>query len=234
MKIGILQTGRAPEELRDEHGDYDGMFARLLAADDFEFEAHPVLEGVFPAGPAACDAWVITGSKHGVYEDHPWIPPLEELLRAAYAKAIPIVGICFGHQILAQALGGKVEKFTGGWDVGLTPYRMTGDTAAPEALRLMAWHQDQVIEPPADARVVGSTPFCKYAALAYGDSALTIQPHPEFSAGYMRDLIEARRDVLPEEVAERGLASVDPDNDSAKFAEWVKAFLRATQTASRR
>ena len=95
-------------------------------------------------------------------------------------------------------------------------------------------HQDQVIEPPADARVVGSTPFCKYAALAYGDSALTIQPHPEFSAGYMRDLIEARRDVLPEEVAERGLASVDPDNDSAKFAEWVKAFLRATQTASRR
>jgi GMP synthase (glutamine-hydrolysing) len=229
MKIGILQTGRAPEELRQKHGDYDGMFARLLAADGFEFEAYPVLEGVFPAGPDACDAWVITGSRHGVYEDHPWIPPLEYLLREAYAKDIPIVGICFGHQILAQALGGKVEKFAGGWDVGLTTYEVTNEVGDAETLRLNAWHQDQVVRPPNDARVIGSTDFCKYAALAYGKKALTIQPHPEFNAGYMRDLIEARRDVLPGDVAERGLASVSPETDSTRFAEWVIGFLRSAR-----
>ena len=68
---------------------------------------------MFPEGIHDADGWLITGSRHGAYEDHPWIPPLEEFIRDAYAAQVPLVGICFGHQIIAQAMGGKVEKYQG-------------------------------------------------------------------------------------------------------------------------
>ncbi len=227
MKIGILETGRPPEQLAPQYGDYPSMFARLLADDDFEFESYAALDGELPDSPRACDGWVITGSKFGVYEGHPWIAQLEEFLRQAYAEGVPIVGICFGHQILAQALSGKVEKFTGGWDVGKTAYRIENAEGGEDELKMHAWHQDQVTELPEGARVIGSTPFCKYAALAYDNKALTIQPHPEFAEGYVRDLIESRRGILPAEITERGLSSLGGDIDSAAFARRIKDFLKA-------
>ncbi len=101
MKIGILQAGRSPEELRDRHGDYDDMFRRFLDGQGFEFVTYPVLDGVLPNSVDDAEGWLVTGSKFGVYEDHDWIPPLEDFLRQAYAQAVPIVGIYFGHQILA-------------------------------------------------------------------------------------------------------------------------------------
>ncbi|MEO0692966.1 MAG: type 1 glutamine amidotransferase, partial [Pseudomonadota bacterium] len=142
---------------------------------------------IFPNSVHDCDGWLITGSKHGAYEDLPWIPRLEGFLRDAYAAKVPIVGICFGHQILAQALGGKVEKFTGGWSVGPTDYNWGGET-----VRLNAWHQDQVVALPEGAEVLASSDFCQYAALAYGDRALTVQAHPEYDDDAIRVLIEAR------------------------------------------
>ena len=110
MKIGILQTGRSPDELRAKHGDYDEMFVRLLSGQGFEFKTFPVLDGVLPTQINEADGWLITGSKFGVYEDHDWIAPLEEFLRRAFAAEAPIVGVCFGHQILAQALVGRCHK----------------------------------------------------------------------------------------------------------------------------
>ena len=86
----------------------------------------PIADNEFPAGPDAADGWLITGSKHGAYEDHDWIPPLEQLIRDIYAAGRPLVGVCFGHQIIAQALGGTVEKFKGGWSVGHTTYEIEG------------------------------------------------------------------------------------------------------------
>eukprot|EP00581_Thalassiosira_minuscula_P023326 CAMPEP_0184433658 /NCGR_PEP_ID=MMETSP0738-20130409/404528_1 /TAXON_ID=385413 /ORGANISM="Thalassiosira miniscula, Strain CCMP1093" /LENGTH=115 /DNA_ID=CAMNT_0026799421 /DNA_START=44 /DNA_END=388 /DNA_ORIENTATION=- len=115
MKIGILLTGHAPEELEPHYGNYIEMFKSLLSGQDFEFEGYKVVDGEFPESVADADGWLITGSKHGVYEDHAWIPPLEGFIREAVTENIPIVGVCFGHQIIAQALGGKVEKFDGGW-----------------------------------------------------------------------------------------------------------------------
>ena len=227
MKIGVLQTGKVPEELEDKHGDYPDMFERLLADPDFTFETFPVVDGHFPEGPNTCDAWLITGSKFGAYEDHDWIPPLEDHLRQAYAAGIPIVGICFGHQILAQALGGKVEKFEGGWSVGVETYAIDG---IGDDLQVVAWHQDQVTELPVvngpPVAVVGSTPFCRYAALAYGDRAWSIQPHPEFDGEFMADLIETRGKVLPEEIANKGMAGRDRPVSSARIADHIKAFLK--------
>lgn len=197
MKIGILQTGLCPPDLVDEHGEYDEMFRQFLGDYDFEFESYRVVENEFPDSVEAADGWLITGSKHGAYENHSWIAPLEAFLRNAHAKHIPIVGICFGHQILAQALGGKVEKFSGGWSVGKQRYQFDG---VEDGIDLMAWHQDQVIELPPGARAIASSPFCKYAAIAYGDTAFTIQPHPEFGKEFVASLFEARKEMLPPEV----------------------------------
>ncbi|MGB7286566.1 MAG: type 1 glutamine amidotransferase, partial [Salaquimonas sp.] len=184
MKIGILQTGHVPEPLLQKHGAYPSMFERLFMGSGFAFETFVVVDGDFPESVHDCDGWLITGSAHGAYEDHAFIPPLEDFIRASYKAEVPIAGICFGHQIMAQALGGKVEKFSGGWGVGHTTYEMQDKKRA-----ILAMHQDQVVEKPTDAAVIASTEFCKNAGLAYRGKAISFQPHPEFTPEFMRDLI---------------------------------------------
>ncbi len=194
--LGILICGHIPEGLKSGHGNYGRMFEQLLGVDAFDYRYYAVVDGVYPTDPADADSWLITGSRHGAYEDHAWIPPLENFIRRTYSAAVPMVGICFGHQIIAQALGGKVVKHDAGWSVGLVTYKLDerfGITQAP----LLAYHQDQVLELPADATPVGSSSFCRYAALAYGDRALTLQPHPEFEDPFMRGLLETRGMALP-------------------------------------
>ena len=195
MKIGILQTGHVPDEMRASLGDFAAMFKRLLGGRGFDFETWNVVDMDFPEGPEAADGWLITGSKHGAYEDHPWIPPLEELIRRAYAAGVPIVGVCFGHQIVAQALGGRVEKFDGGWAVGRRTYDWNG-----EELALNAWHQDQVTQAPEGAETVARNAHCAHAALVYGDRAFTVQPHPEFDADVVAHLIDHRGMAVPDPV----------------------------------
>ncbi|MBX2824586.1 MAG: type 1 glutamine amidotransferase [Gammaproteobacteria bacterium] len=231
MKIGILQCGRVPEELFEEYGDYDRMFETLLQRGNFEFQTYAVLDNCFPDDIQAADGWLITGSRFGVYEDHIWIPPLEEFLRAAYDAGVPIVGICFGHQILAQALGGKVEKLSGGWSLGQVDYeRSDGQISS-----VQAFHQDQVVELPDDATVTGFTPFCKYAFLTYGKRALTMQPHPEFSDEFVQDLLIARGEGLPEKDLRLARERTGKPLSTQHMIDEIIDFYRASHdTASRR
>jgi len=222
MKIGILQTGHAPEELLARLGDYADIFERMLAGSGFDFDTYNVVDMEFPAGPDDADGWLITGSKHGAYEEHPWIAPLEMLIQDIHARKVPLVGVCFGHQIIAQALGGKVVKFPGGWSVGRTEYMLNG---APVALN--AWHQDQVVELPQDARVLGSSGFCENAFLAYGDHIWTVQPHPEFGPDFIDGLIQGRgKGVVPEEQLREAAANLNAPTDNASIAAHIAAFFQ--------
>lgn len=230
MKIGILMCGHTIPDVVDKHGDYDGMFAQLLSGYDLTFQAYDVENMDFPSGAGDADGWLISGSKHGVYEDHPFIAPLEDLIREAHDQKIPMVGICFGHQIIAQALGGQVEKFSGGWAVGRQEYAF--DTLG--AMHLNAWHQDQVITPPQGASTAASNDFCAHAALTYGDHIFTIQPHPEFSGDLIRDYVHLRRDGpggYPPALMDRALAKADKPNDEAVVAGEIARFLLAAHAA---
>ncbi|PYE85692.1 type 1 glutamine amidotransferase [Pseudoroseicyclus aestuarii] len=221
MQIGILETGHAPDALRPDLGDYADLFEGLLSGHDFTFRRYDVEAQEMPASPQDCDGWLITGSRHGAYEDHPWIPPLEAFIRAVREAEVPMVGICFGHQIIAQALGGRVEKFAGGWAVGRQLYDFGG-----EAVALNAWHQDQVTVAPPGARAVAASAFCENAALLYSDRIWSIQPHPEFDARFIRGLIEHRGGAVPEDRLSAAEAALERPTDSARIADHMAQILK--------
>ena len=226
MKLAILETGRPPAELADRFGDYPSMFADMLGP-GFEVESFDVQAGELPAGLDGHAAYLITGSPAGVYEPLPWIEPLQEFIRAA--KDSKMVGICFGHQIMAEALGGHVEKSDKGWGAGLHRYSvarrepwMNGEmqVAAP------ASHQDQVVIQPPNTQIVVESSFTPHAGLAWTDRpAISFQFHPEFSPAFAKALIEKRYDIVPEPDA--AIASLDAPNDSQRVAAWIRRFLKA-------
>jgi GMP synthase-like glutamine amidotransferase len=222
MKIGILQTGHAPDAMRPDTGDYADLFKQLLGDQGFEFETYDVVDMQFPENVLAADGWLLTGSKHGAYEDHPFIAPLETFIRDAYAAGAPMVGICFGHQIIAQALGGKVEKFPGGWAVGRQTYDWQGDTVA-----LNAWHQDQVTQRPTGADIVATNDFCENAALVYGDRIFTVQAHPEFENAFTNRLGDERGEgVVPAPLLTAARAAANMPIDNTRIADQMTRFFK--------
>jgi GMP synthase-like glutamine amidotransferase len=222
MLIGILQTGQAPAELRERTGDYPAMFERLLAGHGLEFRTWHVEAMEFPESVHDADGWLITGSRHGAYEDHPFIAPLEAFIRDAYAARVPLVGVCFGHQIIAQALGGRVEKFDGGWAVGPQRYDFDGTP-----LTLNAWHQDQVVQPPEGATIIASNDFCRYAGLAYDNHALSVQAHPEYGGDFIEDLMQTRgKGIVPAALMDQARARFGQPNSSAQIAARIVDFFK--------
>jgi GMP synthase-like glutamine amidotransferase len=226
MKLAILETGRPPGDLARRFGDYPAMFERLLD-DGFETETFDVQAGQLPHRLGAHDAILITGSPAGVYDGFAWIEPLSDFIRAA--KASKMVGICFGHQIMTEALGGHVEKSDKGWGAGLQRYSVVRrepwmDGAADVAVP--ASHQDQVVVQPPNTEVVASSEFTPFAALAWTDRpAISFQFHPEFTPDFAKALIAERYDRVPEPDA--AIASLDAPNDSARVAEWIRRFLKS-------
>lgn len=224
MKLAILETGRPPGDLAERFGTYSAMFERLLG-DGFETRTFDVQAGELPGGPASHDAYLITGSPAGVYDPLPWIPPLLDFIRAADRQKM--VGVCFGHQAMAEALGGKVEKSARGWGVGLHSYSVDGTQPwidGEREIAVPASHQDQVVVRPPNTRVVACSPFTPYAALAWNDRpAMSVQFHPEFEPDYAKALVERRRADLPDPDA--AIASLDKPNDARRVGEWIRRFL---------
>jgi GMP synthase-like glutamine amidotransferase len=227
MTIAILETGTPPAELIERFGRYDAMFEHLLGG-GFGYQSFPVFEGVYPGDPERYSGVVITGSPAGVYEDLPWIGPLESWLQHAAGK-VPMVGVCFGHQVMAQAFGGKVIKSPKGRGNGLHRYELTdGFTIGGlHSVAAPASHGDQVVELAPRTKVLGGNDFNPYGILEYPFRAVSMQFHPEFEPAYAKALIESRRGGLVAATrADAALASLDQPNDNAVLGRWMADFLR--------
>jgi GMP synthase-like glutamine amidotransferase len=232
MKIGVLKTDDVRKELVGEFGEYPEMFAELLRAQDpdLEFVTYEVQRGHYPEDIDEVDAYLITGSKAGVYEDMPWIPPLMNFVRKLRDAKKPTIGICFGHQLIAHALGGKARKSDKGWGIGVHSYEMQETPAwmskPQDSFSLLVSHQDQVEELPPGAKVLASSDFCPYAMVQVDEHMLTFQAHPEFTKPYSKSLMDLRREVFGEETVEKGKTSLQNDIHESAVARWMIEFLR--------
>lgn len=229
MKIGILAAGRPPSSLVPQFGDYPSMFRALLAEGGHAWATYDVQAGDYPADIGDCEAYIVTGSASGVYDTDPWIGDLRRFLQSARGRA-PLVGVCFGHQIMADAFGGKVIKSPKGWGIGLHHHAVRQAAPWMDAVgdfALAASHQDQVVEAPDGATVVAGSDFCPFGMLEYRDDrAMSLQLHPEFAPEYAGALIAGRRGVrFAEAEADAAIESLKAPNDNLGLARWIGAFL---------
>jgi GMP synthase-like glutamine amidotransferase len=226
IKVGVLETGVPPPDLLPRFGRYEPMFARLLGP-GFETRAYDIVAGDYPADPQEQDAYIITGSPAGVYEDHSWIPPLKRFLLSAKGKA-KLVGICFGHQIMAEAFGGRVEKSHRGWGIGLLRYDVRDRTEwmdEAESFAIPVSHQDQIVDQPPSSRILAGSAFNPFGLLEYQDQpAISFQCHPEFSPEFAKALIATRHGRTAGAAA--ALASLDQPDDRERIAGWIRSFLQ--------
>lgn len=233
MKLGILKTDAVRPQWAPEFGEYPDMFIALLGQldPDLEFVVYDVEQGEYPADIDEVDAYLITGSKSSVYDDKPWIGVLMGFVRELDERHKKTVGICFGHQLVAQALGGKTEKSPKGWGVGLHTHRFSEAPAWHDQGELdfdiLVTHQDQVVKMADGSRVLAGSEFCENAVCQIGDHILTFQGHPEFVPAYSREIMEFRRELIGEQVYTAGVASLASDPETQRIARWILNFLEA-------
>jgi len=234
MHLGILETGAPPADLQQRFGSYGDMFRRLLGP-DYHYSYYDVRSGALPERTDAHDAYLITGSASGVYDGDDWIEPLKQFIQQSSARSA-MVGICFGHQIMAEAYGGRVTKSPKGWGAGLHRYEIKRradwmNADAGPTLSIPVSHQDQVIDLPPDAKVLAASEFTPYAVLEYPERrAISFQGHPEFSPEYATALIDLRRGSrYQQEFADAAVASLQQPNDAARVAGWVRNFLNGAR-----
>lgn len=223
MKIGIIECGPVPAALQAQYISYPAMFAAQLRPllPGATFTTISVVNGEPLPAPDALDAWLIPGSRHGVYDDLPWIEPLKRFIREAARLKRPMAGVCFGHQIIAEALGGKVEKAAIGFRIGLERYETSLGDAAGSVVMMPAFHQDQIVVQPPDSEIVARTDACAFAALRYTEAPIfSVQFHPEFSRAYLSDLI----DCMSQQSAQPGLPADSGATDDSGM-RWIAAFL---------
>lgn len=235
MKLGILKCDRVSEVFSAEHGQYPEMFAALLLPADpgLEFIVFDAEHGELPSDLHAVDAYLITGSRHGVNDGFPWITQLEEFVRTLYAAKKKVIGICFGHQLIAKALGGTVIKSPKGWGIGMSQNTIIHNkkwmNPSQNRFNLLVSHQDQVIDLPQGAELLASSDFCPNYLMQLGSHFLSIQGHPEFTKAYSRALMISREELLDETEFENGLSSLALHEDDALIALWIMNFLSKVQ-----
>ena len=234
MKLGILNTCTPADEKdfdEEEFVNFQAFFN--LAEHNFELIEYRVTEGQFPSN-GDCEAYLITGSPKGVYDKEAWIARLGDFIRETHAQQRKLVGICFGHQILAHALGGQAEKSEKGWGIGLQSLPITGEEpwmspALPQGAFYYC-HQDQVTRLPEGAKLLAGSKFCPNGMFAIGDLVLGLQAHPEFTDEVMGKTIswlQKNEKIDAQAAARAGQANGSATN--GVMAQWIVNFLSHNQ-----
>ena len=234
MRICILRTDEVLADFQPQFGDYPQMFMRIFreVAPDCEFACVDVREGV--PSEITCDAYLITGSRHSVYEPLPWIPPLVQFLREVLVSGRKILGICFGHQLMAHYFGGEVAQAAQGWAVGgqantISRHLQCMDDGA-DTVRLLSSHKDQVQKLPPDGEVYLTSDICPIAGFTVGEQIITVQGHPEFVKPYSEALMTFRREILGETVFQSGIDSLSENTDEHRVVRWLVNFAASGET----
>ncbi|MFT7243516.1 MAG: GMP synthase-like glutamine amidotransferase [Candidatus Azotimanducaceae bacterium] len=232
MKIGILKADSVLPQFQAEFGDYPDMFVARLSANSkiaLNFDIYDVEHGDYPASIDACDGYIITGSKKSVYDDEVWIRDLEAYVRLLHGAQKPLVGICFGHQLVAQALGGKTESADEGWGVGVHTsqlvYQKDYMQPALSEIKVLVSHKDQVTVLPPGAELLATSEFCPNAMYQLGEHIVCIQGHPEFIKPYSQSLMNLREKILGDGTFLQGIRSLEEPLDSDTLAKWILEFL---------
>jgi GMP synthase-like glutamine amidotransferase len=230
-RVGLLECDHVAERHRGVAGDYVDMFRALFAvhAPHVELVPFDVVGGELPAAPDACDGWLCTGSRHSVGDDLDWIPAVAGFVRRVHDAGVPFAGVCFGHQLLAHALGGRVVRARSGWGAGIRRVGVDGhepwmDPPA-STLRLHFMHQDQVEVPPPGAVVLGRADHCPVALMRVGASMIGVQAHPEFTAAYADALLADRVARIGEAEVAAARAGLRQLTDEATLARWLGRVL---------
>jgi GMP synthase (glutamine-hydrolysing) len=220
MRLGLLLCDHVRGEFQSLGGDYPDYFTRFFGGPDLI--TYDLTAGNFPEDLSACDAWVGSGSLHGVYEDVEWIKRFAALVRRLDHEERRYVGVCFGAQMIAHALGGRVAPAPHGWQVGIKEARV----GPGRRLRILHCNQDQILEMAPRMRLLATADTNPNEVVAVGEHFLGLQGHPEFTVAYVEALIKLRQGTLiPDEVAEAGLRSLALAPDAEDFREMIIEFL---------
>ncbi|WP_024673344.1 amidotransferase [Pseudomonas syringae] len=231
LRICILETDNLRPELVEQYQGYGRMFELLFVRQPIaaELSVYNVVQGIYPPQDERFDAYLVTGSKADSFGTDPWIQTLKGYLLELYQRGEKLLGICFGHQLLALLLGGKTERAAQGWGVGIHHYQLANATPwmtpKMDQLTLLISHQDQVTALPENATVIASSEFCPFAAYHINHQVLCFQGHPEFIHEFSRRLLDLRQEALGEQIYQQGVASLDHDHNGAAVAEWMMRFV---------
>ena len=227
MKVGLFICDHINEEFQNEFGDYNDMFSALFP--EFTFQIYDAINNEFPKDLSACEVYMITGSRYSVYDDLPWINKLKTIIQELDTLQKYLIGICFGHQLIGEALGGEVKKSENGWCVGVHEFNIKEEQAwmkpATNTLKLLMMCQDQILSLPSNTKVLAGNDMCPNAIIQVGDHILGIQAHPEFSKKYDKLLMENRVDRMGIDTVYKGIESLHKPVHKTIIHDWILNFI---------